>query len=146
MRINEILTEEQLDEVNWRKLAATGALAGAAAMSAMNPAQARVSIGPDGQPTQSFAQQMQQKGAEQSAEKPGGTIERTQGVTVNRAEQTLEYNGKTYNIVRLTKDGPQPRIARFDAKITVPMAELGFRGIGTLPTTLAGDSAYVYLP
>ena len=123
-------------------------LAGAALAAAMaaGGSQARVSIGPDGQLTPSFAQHLGQQSGQSSVEPAGGTIERTQGITVNREDQTLEYKGKTYSIIRITKDGPQPRIARFDAKITVPMADLGFRGIGTLPTTLAGDSAYVYLP
>jgi hypothetical protein len=146
MRAYEILSEQELLELNWRKLAATGALAGAAALGAVNPAQARVSMGPDGQLTPSFAQHLGQQSGQSSVEPASGTIERTQGVTVNRADQTLEYKGKTYSIMRITKDGPQPRIARFDAKITVPMADLGFRGIGTLPATLAGDTAYVYMP
>jgi len=89
---------------------------------------------------------MHQKGAEQSAERPGGSIERTPNVNVNRQDQTIEYNGKTYNMVKISKDGPQPRIARFDAKITVPLASLGFRSIGVAPATLVGDTAYVYLP
>jgi len=146
MRAYEILTEEQLAEINWRKLAATGAMAGAAALGAMNPAQARISVGPDGQPTNALYKGMHQKGAEQSAEHPGGSIERTPNVNVNRQDQTIEYNGKTYNMVKISKDGPQPRIARFDAKITVPLASLGFRSIGVAPATLVGDTAYVYMP
>ncbi len=146
MRAYEIMSEQQLAEINWRKLAATGAMAGAAALGAVNPAQARVSIGPDGQPTQSFAQHISQQGSQQSVEPSSGSIERTPDVNVNRQDQTLEYNGKTYNMVKIGKDGPQPRIARFDAKITVPLASLGFRSIGVAPATLVGDTAYVYMP
>jgi hypothetical protein len=211
MRAYEILTEEQLDEINWRKLAATGALAGAAAMSAMNPAQARVSPQDDGTMSPSFAQQLaknsmelklignigngfeqvQYKGMNGVRDTESGKIiliGKTSGsaqiVTIANGKETtdnvdmkslgdetkqalrtisdpipssstqgvsvkgdmLTHNGKTYNIVRLSKDGPQPRILRFDAKLAVKMSELGYRGYGTLPVTLAGDSAYVYLP
>lgn len=60
------MTEDQLDEINWKKAAATGALA-LGALGAMSPAQARVTMGPDGQMTPSFAQRMQQQFATQNA-------------------------------------------------------------------------------
>lgn len=44
MRASEFIVEEQLDEINLKKAIATGALAGAAALSSMSPAQARVNI------------------------------------------------------------------------------------------------------
>lgn len=46
MRINEIITEEELNEINWRKGLATAAL-GAAALGSMGNASARVVPGDD---------------------------------------------------------------------------------------------------
>ena len=64
MRAHEFVTEQEISEVNWRRAMATGALAGAAALGGINSAQARVSPGPDGQMTPSFAQQIQQQDQE----------------------------------------------------------------------------------
>ena len=60
MKINEILVEEQLDEINWRKAAATGALA-LGALGALGTSQARVSPQDDGKMSPSFSQQVAAK-------------------------------------------------------------------------------------
>ena len=69
----------------------------------------------------------------------------TPGVTVDKQKNTLNYNGKEYDIVKIKKNGPQPRISRFDAKVQVPYPDFGIRSLGVVNVTLAGDTAYAYL-
>ena len=146
MRIHEILTEEQLDEINWRKGLATGAMA-LGALGAMGQAQGRVSMGPDGQTTPSFAQQVAQQGAQASAEKPGSELPNRELDTAEKVERTdygflITHNGKEYRGVEISKDGPTPRGAKM---ISVQQAQMGFRGIGSYKAALLPDGkAYIY--
>jgi hypothetical protein len=222
MKIVEIINEDRVDEINWRKAAATGATA-LAAMGAFGKADAsdntrRVSPQADGSMSQSFAQQVAANASKIQVVKPlandfeqivykdannrflngvrdttDGTIivksgadsfqvikvangrettdyvgsrdlgndtkaalqsitnksdsqplaQPTQNVTVKG--NTLSYNGKDYNIVKINKDGPQPRLSKFDAKVLVAYPDLGIRSIGSANATLAGDTAYVYM-
>lgn len=223
MKIVEIINEDTVNEINWRKAAATGATA-LAAMGALGKADAsdntrRVSPQADGSMSQSFAQQVAANAPKIQVVKPlandfeqivykdthsnrflngvrdtaDGTIilqsgadsfqiirvangketidyvssrvlgndtkaalqsianksdsqpmaQPTQNVSVKG--NTLSYNGKDYNIVRINKDGPQPRLSRFDAKVLVAYPDLGIRSLGSANATLAGDTAYVYM-
>lgn len=212
MKIVEIINEDRVDEINWRKAAATGATA-LAAMGAFGKADARVSPQDDGKMTPSFAQQLGASSMKFQVIKPlandfeqvvykglNGVRDTTDGTIVlksgadsfqiiktengrettdyvgarslgddtkaalqsitNKADSqpmaqptvevivkgnTLTYNGKDYNIVKINKNGPQPRIARFDAKVLVGYPDLGIRALGAANVTLAGDTAYVYM-
>lgn len=79
MRIDEILTEEQLNELNWRKGLATAAMA-AGAMGALGTAQARV--GPDHDP--SINRLTGKPIATQQADKSGG-------MTIDQAKKDPRY-------------------------------------------------------
>jgi hypothetical protein len=205
---------QQVDEVNWKKWAATGALAGAAALSAMNPAQARVSPQDDGSMSPSFAQQVSQnsmafkvikdigngfeqvnykgmngvrdtengkiiliskipgnaqivtiangkettdyvdmkslgnetKQALQSISNPvpsGSLPKPTQGVSVEG--DTLTFNGKNYDIVKIYPNGPSPRLSQIDGQVNVSPVDFGIRSMGVFTAKLKGNTAYVYI-
>jgi len=205
---------QQVDEVNWKKWAATGALAGAAALSAMNPAQARVSPQDDGSMSPRFAQQVSQnsmafkvikdigngfeqvnykgmngvrdnengkiiliskipgnaqivtiangkettdyvdmkslgnetKQALQSISNPvsSGSIPKpTQGVSVEG--DTLTFNGKNYDIVKIYPNGPSPRLSQIDGQVNVSPVDFGIRSMGVFTAKLKGNTAYVYI-
>lgn len=222
MKIVEIINEDRVDEINWRKAAATGATA-LAAMGAFGKADAsdntrRVSPQADGSMSQSFAQQVAANASKIQVVKPlandfeqivykdannrflNGVRDTTNGTIIvksgadsfqvikvangrettdyvgsrdlgndtkaalqsitNKSDSqpmaqptqnvsvkgnTLSYNGKDYNIVKINKDGPQPRLSKFDAKVLVAYPDLGIRSIGSANATLAGDTAYVYM-
>ena len=222
MKIVEIINEDRIDEINWRKAAATGATA-LAAMGAFGKADAsdntrRVSPQADGSMSQSFAQQVAANASKIQVVKPlandfeqivykdannrflNGVRDTTDGTIIvksgadsfqvikvangrettdyvgsrdlgndtkaalqsitNKSDSqplaqptqnvsvkgnTLSYNGKDYNIVKINKDGPQPRLSKFDAKVLVAYPDLGIRSMGSANATLAGDTAYVYM-
>jgi hypothetical protein len=222
MKIVEIINEDRVDEINWRKAAATGATA-LAAMGAFGKADAsdntrRVSPQADGSMSQSFAQQVAANASKIQVVKPlandfeqivykdannrflNGVRDTTDGTIIvksgadsfqvikvangrettdyvgsrdlgndtkaalqsitNKSDSqplaqptqnvsvkgnTLSYNGKDYNIVKINKDGPQPRLSKFDAKVLVAYPDLGIRSMGSANATLAGDTAYVYM-
>lgn len=222
MKIVEIINEDRVDEINWRKAAATGATA-LAAMGAFGKADAsdntrRVSPQADGSMSQSFAQQVAANASKIQVVKPlandfeqivykdannrflNGVRDTTNGTIIvksgadsfqvikvangrettdyvgsrdlgndtkaalqsitNKSDSqplaqptqnvsvkgnTLSYNGKDYNIVKINKDGPQPRLSKFDAKVLVAYPDLGIRSMGSANATLAGDTAYVYM-
>lgn len=141
---------DYLDEVNWKKALATGALAGAAALGSMSPAQARVSIGPDGQMTPSFAQQMQQTpnvkpsdDTSSSAELPGKDLPSAEKVNRDGSNIIVTYNGNDYTAVMLDKDGPQPRLGPGTIQIKIPMAMMGIRGLGNYIGKVHGNKIYI---
>ena len=150
MRAYEFINEENLEELNWKKALATGALAGAAALGTINPAQARISIGPDGQPTPSFAQQLQKNqdykpGDEKSmsTELPGKDLPSADKVDRDGKDITVSYDGKDYKAIMLDPDGPQPRLGPGTVKIKIPMAMMGYRGIGNYIGMISGDRIYI---
>lgn len=135
MRAYEFITEEELEELNWKKALATGALAGATALSALSPAQARVSIGPDGQPTQSMAQQLASNPEfKQSADKSDTGLPNQDLQQVDKVDRddngnyTIKHDGKEYKAEILPKDfSMEPRGS---TKVKVQQAQMGQRGIG----------------
>lgn len=146
MRINEILTEQELDEINWKKAAATGALA-LGALGAMGSAQARVTPQADGSMSPSFAQQMSQQGTQASAEKPGGVMPNQNLDKAERVERSesgiiVHYDGKEYQATQVPKDSPTPRGAK---QIKVLQGQMGERGIGNYTTyLLPNGKAFIY--
>lgn len=147
MRIDEILTEAELNEINWRKAAATGAFA-LGALGALSPAHGRVSVDADGKTTPSFAQQMSQQGAQASAERLGGQLPNQNLDAAEKVDRNddgsivVHYAGKEYQAKIMPKDGPTPRGA---TKIKVQQAQMGERGIGNYTTYLhPNGTAYIY--
>lgn len=149
MRAYEFIYEQDLEELNWKKALATGALAGAAALGSVSPAQARVSIGPDGQMTPSFAQQIKNTDSKTDVEKssntelPGKDLPSAEKVDRDGKDITVSYDGKEYKAVMLDPDGPQPRLGPGTLKIKIPMAMMGYRGIGNFIGMIAGDRIYI---
>jgi len=145
----EGMTEEQLDEINWKKAAATGAMALGAmgALGSAGSAHARVSLGADGQMSPSAAQQMAQQGFQASAEKSGGQMPNQNVDTAEKVERSdtgivVHHGGKEYKGMLVPKDGPTPRGAKM---IKIQQAQMGERGIGNYTTyLLPNGTAYIY--
>ncbi len=150
MRIHEILAEEQVDELNWRKGLAVGALA----LGALGGAQAndqgdsrRITVGPDGQQSASYAQQMAQQGVKPSAENPGmmpnQELDAAQKVEKTSDGIKIIYNDKEYDVTEVPADTAMvPRGAK---KIKVLKSQLGFRSIGNFTAyLLPSGKAYLY--
>jgi len=145
----EGMTEEQLDEINWKKAAATGAMALGAmgALGSAGSAHARVSLGADGQMSPSAAQQMAQQGFQASAEKSGGQMPNQNVDTAEKVERSdtgivVHHGGKEYKGMLVPNDGPTPRGAKM---ITIQQAQMGERGIGNYTTyLLPNGTAYIY--
>lgn len=153
MKIHEILKEENLNELNWRKTAATGALA-LGALGSIGQANAndagsrRVTIGPDGQTTQSAAQQMAQQGVKPSVEKPGAVMPNQDLDTIEKVEKfpngsiKVYHDGETYDGVEVPYDAPIPRGAK---KLKIQKSQMGFRSIGNFTVYLTPiGKAYIY--
>ena len=145
----EGVTEEQLDEINWKKAAATGAMALGAmgALGSAGSAHARVSLGADGQMSPSAAQQMAQQGFQASAEKSGGQMPNQNVDTAEKVERSdtgivVHHGGKEYKGMLVPKDGPTPRGAKM---IKIQQSQMGERGIGNYTTyLLPNGTAYIY--
>jgi hypothetical protein len=145
----EGMTEEQLDEINWKKAAATGAMALGAmgALGSAGSAHARVSLGADGQMSPSAAQQMAQQGFQASAEKSGGQMPNQNVDTAEKVERSdtgivVHHGGKEYKGMLVPKDGPTPRGAKM---IKIQQAQMGERGMGNYTTyLLPNGTAYIY--
>ena len=143
------VAEDQLDEINWKKAAATGALALGAlgGLGASGSAQARVTPGADGQMSPSAAHQMAQQGFQASAEKPGGQMPNQNLDSAEKVERgdngiIVHYGGKEYKGVLVPKDGPTPRGAKM---IRIAQAQMGERGIGNYTTyLLPNGTAHIY--
>ena len=143
------VTEEQLDEINWKKAAATGAMALGAmgALGSAGSAHARVSLGADGQMSPSAAQQMAQQGFQASAEKSGGQMPNQNVDTAEKVERSdtgivVHHGGKEYKGMLVPKDGPTPRGAKM---IKIQQSQMGERGIGNYTTyLLPNGTAYIY--
>jgi hypothetical protein len=160
MKINEILTEEELTEINWRKGLATAAL-GAAALGSVGNANARVMPGDDpsinrltGKPN------IEQPASDADAKtnrlidhprvfgQPGEpeAVRPAMSTSASRNEDgsfTVSYDNKEYQAVMYDKDGIQPRLSPTAQKIIIPMAQLGIRSIGKYIGTIVGDKIYI---
>ena len=148
MRVNEILTEEQLNELNWRKGLATAAL-GAAALGSMGNASARVMPGDDPsinrltgkpnieQPAQ--AERPQQTGSEISNQ----NLQQVDNVERTESGITITQDGKTYEVKVVPKTTSV--VPRGGKKMKVQQAQVGERGIGNYVVYLMPNgTAYLY--
>ena len=148
MRANEILTEEQLNELNWRKGLATAAL-GAAALGSMGNASARVMPGDDpsinrltGKPNTELSTQAERP-AQPSAEMPNQNLQKVDQVEQTDTGITITQDGKTYGVKVVPKDANiTPRGGK---KMRVEPGQLGIRGLGNYVVYLMPSGvAYLY--
>ena len=148
MRANEILTEEQLNELNWRKGLATAAL-GAAALGSMGNASARVMPGDDpsinrltGKPNTELSTQAERP-AQPSAEMPNQNLQKVDQVEQTDTGITITQDGKTYGVKVVPKDANiTPRGGK---KMRVEPGQLGIRGLGNyIVYLMPNGTAYLY--
>jgi hypothetical protein len=139
-------------EEGWKEKLAAAGLVGAMAMGAASPAQARVSIGPDGQMTPSFAQQVAQNPEVKKDASHGDSVRQNfmqnkdlqAADSVKRDGQSVvvTFDGKDYQATQVPVNAPTPRGAK---KIKVHQAQMGLRGIGNYTTyLLPNGTAYIY--
>ena len=143
MLINEIINEEQLDEINWKKGLATAAMA-AGAIGSMGNASARVVPGDDpsinrltGKPN--IEQPAQ---AEPSASMPNQNLQAVDQVERTANGITITQDGNTYDVRVVPKGSPTPRGGKM---MKVSQAQVGERGIGNYVVYLLNNgTAYLY--
>ena len=144
MRINEILTEEELTELNWRKGLATAAL-GAAALGSMGGANARVVPGDDASINRLTGKpniEQPAQAAEPSASMPNQNLQAVNQVERTANGITITQDGNTYNVKVMAKGGPTPRGGKM---MKVSQAQFGERGIGNYTVYLMPNgTAYLY--
>jgi hypothetical protein len=149
MRINEILTEEELTELNWRKGLATAAL-GAAALGSMGNASARVVPGDDpginrltGKPNTELSVQADRP-SQAGAEMPNQNLPAVDNVERTESGITITQDSKLYDVKVLPKGSPTPR-GMGTKMMKVNQAQLGERGIGNYVVYLLNNgTAYLY--
>ena len=148
MRVNEILTEEQLNELNWRKGLATAAL-GAAALGSMGNASARVMPGDDpsinrltGKPNTELSVQADRP-SQPGAEMPNQNLQRVDQVDQTDAGITITQDGKTYEVKVVPKTTSV--VPRGGKTMKVEPGQLGIRGLGNYIVYLMPNGiAYLY--
>ena len=148
MRVNEILTEEQLNELNWRKGLATAAL-GAAALGSMGNANARVMPGDDpsinrltGKPNTELSVQADRP-SQPGVEMPNQNLQRVDQVDQTDAGITITQDGKTYEVKVVPKTTSV--VPRGGKTMKVELGQLGIRGLGNYIVYLMPSGiAYLY--
>jgi len=148
MRVDEILTEEQLNELNWRKGLATAAL-GAAALGSMGNANARVMPGDDpsinrltGKPNTELSVQSDRP-SQPGAEMPNQNLQRVDQVDQTDAGITITQDGKTYEVKVVPKTTSV--VPRGGKTMKVEPGQLGIRGLGNYIVYLMPSGiAYLY--
>ena len=148
MRVDEILTEEQLNELNWRKGLATAAL-GAAALGSMGNASARVMPGDDpsinrltGKPNIEQPAQAEHP-SQPSAEMPNQNLQQVDNVERTESGITITQDGKTYEVKVVPKTTSV--VPRGGKTMKVQQAQVGERGIGNYIVYLMPSGiAYLY--
>ncbi len=125
MRIHELITENQLDEIDWKKGLATGAMAlgalGSPAFAADEPSV------PDN---------------------PGRVMPNQNLDTAEKVERTpdgikITHGGKEYDAVEVPAETTM--VPRGALKIKVQKAQMGFRSLGNFTTyLLPNGKAYIY--
>lgn len=148
MRVDEILTEEQLTELNWRKGLATAAL-GAAALGSMGNASARVMPGDDpninrltGKPNTELSVQTDRP-AQPSVEMPNQNLQKVDQVDQTDAGITITQDGKTYEVKVVPKTTSV--VPRGGKTMKVEPGQLGIRGLGNYVVYLMPSGiAYLY--
>jgi len=128
MRINEIVNEAQLNELDLKKLAAAGALGVAALGAQGNPLIDHPKV--FGQPGFPTANTPMPAISDSASKNEDGTI-------------TISYKGNDYQAIMYSKDELQPRLPPNSQKIIIPMAQLGIRGLGKYIGTIVGNKVYI---
>jgi hypothetical protein len=126
MRIEELINETQLNELDWKKIAAAGALGAAA-------------LGAQGNPLIDHPKVFGEPGRPEA-------VRPVMSTSASRNEDgsiTISYDGKEYQAVMYNKDEIQPRLPPKSQQIVIPMAQLGIRGIGRYIGTVVGDKIYI---
>jgi hypothetical protein len=150
MRINEILTEEELTEIDRRGfLRGLGAAAlSAAALGSMGSANARVTPGDDpninrltGKPN--IEQPAQASPSQPGAEMPNQNLQRVDQVEQTDTGITIIQDGNTYEVKVVPKDtNITPRGGK---KMRVEPGQLGIRGLGNyIVYLMPNGTAYLY--
>lgn len=146
MLINEIVNEEQLTELNWRKGLATAAL-GAAALGSMGNANARVMPGDDPSINRLTGKPNIEQPApalQPSAEMPNQNLQAVDRVERTAEGITITQDGKSYDVKVLPKGSPTPR-GMGTKMMKVNQAQVGERGIGNYVVYLMSNgTAYLY--
>ena len=128
MRINEIVSESQLNEFDWKKLAAAGAMSAAALGAQGNPLVDHPKV--FGEPAYPSVNTPAPAVSDSASRNEDGTI-------------TISYKGTDYQAVMYNKDEIQPRLPPNAQRIIIPMAQLGIRGIGKYIGTIVGNKIYI---
>jgi len=128
MRINEIINETQLNELDLKKLAAAGAMSAAALGAQGNPLVDHPNV--FGQPGRPVANSPMPAISDSASKNEDGTI-------------TISYKGNDYQAIMYNKDELQPRLPPNAQLIIIPMAQLGIRGLGKYIGTIVGDKIYI---
>lgn len=151
MRINEILTEEELNELNWRKGLATAAL-GAAALGSMGNANAGGFTPGDDPNINRFTGKPNTELSVQADRptQPGAQMPNQDLRAVDKVERaadgniTITQDGKSYDVKIVPKDSPTPR-GMSTKMMKVHQAQLGERSIGSYVVYLLNNgTAYLY--
>jgi hypothetical protein len=125
MRINEILDESQLTELNWKKMAAAGAMGAAALTAHSNPLIDHPKIfGQPGEP-QEFSMPVVSSSASKNHD---GSL-------------TVSYKGKNYQTVDY--DSTQNKLPAGAQTIIIPFAQLGIKSSEKYIGTIVGDKIYI---
>ena len=120
MRIHEIVNESQLNELDWKKLAAAGALSAAALGAQSNPLVDHPKV--FGQPA--FPSASQSIVSSRVTKNDDGSL-------------TVSYNGNDYQAV-ITDTVPTT-----GQKVIIPMMQLGIKSTGKYIGTVVGDKIYI---
>ena len=120
MRINEIVNESQLNELDWKKLAAAGALSAAALGAQSNPMVDHPKV--FGQP------------AYPSSSLPVVSSSVTKN---DDGSFTVSYNGNKYQTI------VSDNIPTTGKKIIIPMIQLGIKSNDRYIGTIEGDKIYI---
>lgn len=151
MRIQEILSESELQELNLRKGLATAALTAMGALGSAQasdePASRRITVDPNGQTNLSYAQQMAQHGIKPSSEKstfmPNQDLEAAEKVVKTPDGIKITHGGKEYDAVEVPADTTM--VPRGALKIKVQKSQMGLRSLGNYTAyLLPNGKAYIY--
>jgi hypothetical protein len=124
MRANEFLNNQQLDEINWKKAAAAGAI-GIAGLGALAPAGA--------QNTNSNIMP-----GEPQVTMPSATV-----VKGDQNTPSITYGGKEYPTQIIDRAQARQILQPSTITTTVPMAQLGIRGLGNYTVLINDNQAYI---
>lgn len=124
MRANEFLDHQQLDEINWKKAAAAGAI-GIAGLGAMAPAVA------------------QNATSNIMPGEPQVTMPSVTAVNGDYNDLSITYGGKNYPAQIIDRAQARQILQPSTITTTVPRAQLGIRGLGNYTVLINNNQAYI---